>query len=81
MDRIEKTILKNLVANETYMRQVFPFLKYEYFNSTDLTVFKVISQFITKYDQVPTKEAITLSLQQSNLNETDFNQEIGRAHV
>ena len=76
MDRIEKTILRNLIADEQYMRQVFPFLKYEYFSSTDLSVFKVISQFITQYDQLPSKEAIEISLQQGNLNENDYKQAV-----
>ena len=33
MERIETTILKNLIFNEEYSRKVLPFLKNEYFES------------------------------------------------
>ena len=72
MDRIEKTILRNLVHNENYMRQVVPFLKAEYFSGADALVFKRIEEFIAKYNNVPTQEALDIALQNSNLNETVF---------
>ena len=72
MDRIEKTILQNLVFDEDFMRQVTPFLKDEYFNGTDQVLYKTIKTFIDKYNACPTKEALTISLQNSNLNEEAF---------
>lgn len=72
MDRIEKTILQNLVYDEDFMRQVTPFLKDEYFNGTDQVLYKTIKTFIDKYNACPTKEALTISLQNSNLNEEAF---------
>ena len=72
MDRIEKTILQNLVFDEDFMRQVTPFLKDEYFNGTDQVLYKTIKTFIDKYNACPTKEALTISLQNSNLNEEGF---------
>lgn len=72
MDRIEKTILRGLVYDEDYMRQVIPFLKTEYFSGADTTVFKCINDFILKYNSCPTKEAIDIALQNSNLNEGEF---------
>ena len=72
MDRIEKTILQNLVFDEGFMRQVTPFLKDEYFNGTDQVLYKTIKTFIDKYNACPTKEALTISLQNSNLNEEAF---------
>lgn len=72
MDRIEKTILKNLVHDEVYMRQVFPFLRPEYFSSQDQAVYKLIAEFIDKYNACPSKEALDIALQNRNLNEGDF---------
>jgi replicative DNA helicase len=72
MDRIEKTILRNLVHDETYMRQVLPFLRPEYFNQTDLIVYRLIADFIGSYNNCPTTEALDIALQKKNLNETDF---------
>lgn len=64
MERIEKSILRSLVYNEDFMRKTFPFLKKEYFtDKVDGTIFKTISAFIEKYNKVPSKEAIELSMQ------------------
>lgn len=73
MNRLEITILKNLVNNEEYMRKVLPFIKADYFTeSVDRSVFNLITDFIEKYNKPPTLEALEISLQNSNLNEADF---------
>lgn len=73
MNRLEVTILKNLVSNEEYMRKVMPFIKGEYFtDSTDRIVFKLVQEFITKYNKSPTIEALEISLQNSNTSEVDY---------
>lgn len=72
MDRIEKTILRNLVHNETYMRQVSPFLRPDYFSGADQKIYKAVQNFIDKYNSCPTVEALDIALQGSNLNEHDF---------
>ena len=72
MDRIEKTILRNLIHDENYMRQVYPFLTPEYFAGVDQRIFNCVSKFIDQYNACPTKEALDIALQNSNLNEHDF---------
>ena len=72
MDRIEKTILRNLIHDESYMRQVYPFLTAEYFAGVDQRIFNCVSKFIDQYNACPTKEALDIALQNSNLNENDF---------
>lgn len=70
MNRIETTILKNLVHNEEYMRKVLPFLSEEYFvDFSDKSVYNLINTFIAKYNKPPTVEALEISLQNSNLPE------------
>ena len=71
---IEKTILKNLMQNEEYVRRVLPFLHVSYFqNGSEKTLFKSISQFIEKYNTVPTKEALVISLSDEKaLSESEF---------
>lgn len=72
-NKIETTILKNLVHNETYVRSVLPFLKDDYFsNNAEKTVFRLISNFITKYNKPPTIEALEIALQNSNYNEVQY---------
>lgn len=72
MDRIEKTILGNLMHDEDFMRQTIPFLKAEYFAGSDATVFRCINDFIGKYNSLPTREALDIALQNSNLSEGEF---------
>jgi replicative DNA helicase len=73
LDRIEQTVLRNLIHDEAYMRRVFPFLKPEYFGDiSDREVFKCIHRFITDYNACPTAEALDIALQKTNLGEEQF---------
>ena len=70
-DRIEQVILENLVKDEQYVRKVIPFLKDSYFmNFEDSKIFTIIQNFVEKYNNPPTKQAIVLSLNEdTSLNE------------
>lgn len=58
---IEKTILSNLIFNETYARKSLPFLKDAYFQTrTDKVLYALISDYIVKYNTLPTKESLTI---------------------
>ena len=47
MERIETTILRNLIYNEEYSRKVIPFIKPEYFEQrSEKVIFEEITQFI-----------------------------------
>ena len=71
--RLEITVLRNLVHNEEYMRKVLPFVKSEYFtDECERTVYKIISEFVVKYNKPPTTEALGITLQNSNLPEGTF---------
>ena len=73
MNKIETTILRNLVHDEDYMRKVIPFLKDEYFlDNSEKVVFKLISEFVKKYNKSPNLEALEISLQDSNLAENQY---------
>jgi hypothetical protein len=66
-EKIETTILRNLLCNEEYYRKVVPFLKPEYFQDyTERVLYEEIQDFSTKYDKLPTKEVLILSLQERN---------------
>ena len=71
--KIELTILKNLVHNEDFARKTLPFLKEEYFgDSSERQVFKRINDFMMKYNNRPTREAIGIDLESStNLSEEE----------
>jgi len=74
-DRIEYTILSNLFHKEEYARKVLPFLKEDYFvERTEQVLFTTIFDFITKYNNVPTKDAILIEVNsRKDINDTEHN--------
>ena len=60
-----------MLNNENYSRKVLPFLKTEYFEKKEQQlIFDQIYDFIDKYNNLPTKEAIHIELEKrSDLNE------------
>jgi len=75
---IEKTILSNLLFNEEYTRKVLPFIKDEYFRDhSDKLTFKLIQEYINKYNALPSKEALNIDLQnKTNVSEETYKQAI-----
>ena len=75
----EIIILKNLLHHEEFARRVIPFLKEEYFHDkSESIVFVEIKNFIIKYNSIPTKEAIEISINKNkSLNEEEY-KSIGR---
>ena len=60
---IESTILSNLIHNEAFARKVILFLKDEYFqDNTEKVVFTEIQKFYSKYNDVPSKEALGIAI-------------------
>ena len=72
MERIETTILRNLVHDEEYSRKVIPFIEPDYFEQrTEKVIFEEISQFIVNYGGAITTEALQIELE----NRTDLNRD------
>ena len=68
--QIETTILGNLLQNEEYTRKVLPFLKNDYFTSNaEKIVYGTVNDFVIKYNSLPTKEALSIELQEVKINE------------
>ena len=66
-ERIEQIILRNLIFNEEYYRKVVPFLKAEYYEIYhEKVIYEEIADFAAKYDKIPTKEVLTINLQNRN---------------
>jgi len=71
MERIESTILRNLVFNEEYSRKVIPFIQPDYFEQrTEKVIFQEIVHFIVKYGSAITIEALNIEVE----NRTDLNE-------
>ncbi len=72
MERIETTILRNLVFNEEFARKTIPFIQPDFFEQrTDKILFEEIVSFITKYDACVTLEALNIEVE----NRTDLTAE------
>ena len=74
MDRVETTILRNLVHDEEYLRKVIPFIEPDYFEShQDRVIFEEIAQFIVKYDKPASQEVLKIETEnRSDINDTEF---------
>jgi replicative DNA helicase len=74
MERLELTILRNLVYNEDYSRKVIPFIQPEYFEQrSEKIVFEEVVKFIVKYNSAITKEALGIEIEnRTDLTETDI---------
>jgi len=71
MERIETTILRNLVFNEEYSRKVIPFIQPDYFEQkSEKIIFQEITHFIVKYGSSITVEALNIEIE----NRTDLNE-------
>lgn len=72
--RIEHLVLKHLIHNEDYARKTIPFLDKEYFgDGNEQLVFIKIKDFITKYNSIPSREALVIELDNDKtLNDDQF---------
>ena len=77
-ERIEQTILRNLLFTEEYYRKVVPFLKADYFQEYhERIIFEEIADFASKYDKIPTQEVLAINLQnRSDLTDDTFKDSI-----
>lgn len=72
--RTEHLILKNLITDEDYARRTLPYLKSEYFQDVnERVVYEEIDNFIEKFNTLPSREALTIELDnRANLNDNQF---------
>jgi len=76
-NRIETTILSNLVYNEEYTRKVIPFLKEEYFqDGIEKVIFQTIWSYAEKYKSNPTLDALVIDVQDKALNEDQYKKSV-----
>ena len=76
MDKIEFLVLNNLINNEEYLRKTIPFLKEDYFEDyNQKIVFQEIAKFVDEYNDVPTKEVLSIEVEKrKDINEDVYKQ-------
>ena len=74
MEKLEITLLKNLIHNDEYARKVIPFIKLEYFEMrSEMILCQEIIDFIAKYNKCPTQEILDNEIQnRDDLTETEY---------
>ncbi len=74
MEKLERTILSNLIHDDDYARMVIPFIDLEYFDdSSEKVICEEIINFITVYNKRITLDILSIELQnREDLNETEF---------
>jgi replicative DNA helicase len=74
MERIETTILRNLIFNETYSRKVIPFIQPDYFEKrSEKIIFDEVAKFIIKYGSAITPEVLNIEIEnRTDLSETEI---------
>lgn len=58
----EQNILRNLIHNDDFARQVLPYIKAEYFEGPDSVIYKHYQDFFLKYNNRPTTEALIIEI-------------------
>jgi len=67
MNRLEQTILKNLIYNESFTRKVLPFIRKDYFEDvTERNVFSEVGKFCDEYNTLPTHESLIINFTESD---------------
>lgn len=72
--RIEMTVLRHLIHDEDFARKVLPFVSDKYFSdATEKLIYSCISQFMEKYNSLPSREALSIEIGGSkNLGEKEY---------
>lgn len=65
--QIESLIIRNLIVNEDYTRQVSPHLKREYFDGSHAVLFDVLIDYVRQYNKLPDKDSILVEIGESRL--------------
>jgi len=73
-ERVPLTILKTLLHDEQFTRQVLPFVQPEYFEErSDRVIFEEIASYLKDYDGLPTKEVLHIEVEKrTDLSEDEF---------
>lgn len=73
MIHLEQTILTHLLASDHFARKVIPFIKRVYFeDKTSELIFEYTNNYLEKYNSLPTKEALIIEFDESNVTDDQY---------
>ena len=72
--KTETLILKHLLDDESFTRRTLPYLKGEYFQDrSERIVYQSIDKFVNKYNNLPTREALTIEIdKEDSISDDEF---------
>lgn len=78
MMKLETTILKHLIDNETYARKILPFLRTDYFSEQqEKLVFDEVQRYMIAYNNMPNVDAIKIELENKpNVSDSTYKKTI-----
>lgn len=76
---LEQQILSKIIYDEDFLRKTIPFLKEEYFTSRQhKQLFKLILEYVKKYNTPPTKQALSVEVDNlTGISEDDYKELAG----
>jgi replicative DNA helicase len=75
--RVDLEILKGLIYDESYTTKAIPHIKEEYFHNQSLkNIFNLMYGHYTTYRKAPSIEALQVMLEDSTMNETQYNESL-----
>ena len=75
MELTEQVVMNCLFADEAYVRKALPFIEKDYFQSeSNKIVYDLMRTHIEKYNDLPTKDSLMISLDNKNVSENIFSE-------
>ena len=68
-NNLQTTILQKLLNDEQYCRKVLPFIKAEYFEGAHRATYKLVLDFIVKFNKLPTPTTLQIDLETADVQE------------
>jgi len=73
MELTEQVVMNCLFSDDAYVRKALPFIEREYFQTeSNKIIFDMIKNHIEKYNDLPTKESLLISLDDINVSENIY---------
>lgn len=73
-ESISKIILKCLLFDKEFVKKAFPYIKEDYFTGADKEIYKIVSGYISEFNDSPTSDVLVVALDKSSIHENIYNE-------
>jgi len=71
-ENFEILVLKEILSNDNFMRKVIPYIKLSYFETPVKLIFKEVCKYVTKYNEIPSKESLSVEVFDNDISPDAF---------